>query len=245
MASGTKQKNINAINNGEEFVKGKQVSRSSLNAIVNNTLYTQEKVDNRFINGGLITKGDKGDVGVPPRLFFATKELSTSENISIDQNGSAYTIGFPKGKGSSRLEGSRLYGSLYYITGNEDTTYDKTYEVFYQNFPIERTVFTGEDGNKVEFLQYSVEIPLNENNRPITKRYNFYLATDIDYNKYIAIPITSSSFNAGICAIENEDINIGGVGKLHLRMRTYYEVDNLPTESGKTIYNFMVILISK
>lgn len=243
MASWTKQKNINAINNGEEFVK-QQVSRSSLNAIVNNTLYTQEKVDNRLINGGIIAKGDKGNDGVPPPLSFETKELSASENISIDKNGSTYTIGFPKSEAVGGLEGSRIYGSLYHITYNENTTYDKTYKVFYENFPIERTVFTGEDGNKVEFLQYSVEITLNDKKRPTLERYNFYLATDIDYNKYIAIPITSSNANASIGAIKHEDSKIFKIGKLHLRMRAYHDVDNLPTETGKTIYHFMVILIS-
>lgn len=236
MASWTKTKDLNAINGGEEFTKGKKLSRSSLNAIINNSLYVQDKIDkltDKNVNG-VLTTGEKGDGGQPPNLFFAGDYGNPNSNISFDYSKSAnhYNFSFPKSLGELDTNAGYITSYIYPIrpTTSGDDQSREGYIL------IQRTIFNFLNNKKIEIWQFDFETELSSN-MTITSWPNKFIKTPIAYNNYASIiALSSSSSRVEINTQEAYD------GNIMFRIVPVSTRINVQTTTQKTIFNFLVIL---
>lgn len=226
MASWTKTKDLNAINGGEEFTKGKKLSRSSLNAIINNTLNAQGKIDDTVNNMGTLGKGEKGlDGNVLPIYFRA--ELSSGEIPTVSQDNRTYTFGFPKG--IQPINTSNITGYRYDAYSSTQETREK--------IPISVIKFKYANDKELEIWQFSLTVVLTNDNYVTSPYFNNKIRTEIPYDNYKNIDaVASSSFRATIVPMKRND------GYIEFAINFDDLVANVPTVENETIFNYMVIL---
>ena len=226
MASWTKTKDLNAINGGEEFTKGKKLSRSSLNAIVNNTLHTQDEFDNKVLNSDVFVKAEKGEKGDLLPIYFNSKTIYDSDIPTVSKSGQTFTFGFPKS--ISAIETSEIKGVRYKKYTDEVTMDEVSISVIKFNYA---------NNKALEIWQFSLTVLLTDDSYITSPYFNTKVKTTISYDKYKNIDaVASSSYHSSILPMKRDD------GNIEFALNYDDFVTNVLTATKTTIFNYMIIL---